>query len=408
MKILLFSHFFPPESGAAPVRINYFAKVMLKYQLNIIAPTPNYPQNKKIKNYEKKVPEKFRNKINYLPIILPKSNVHLTRALSYLSYMIISFFYSLIKFGDVKIVVSSSPPITTAFTAAFFAKLIKAKFILDIRDMWPQIGVELGILKNNFAIALLSKMENFILNSASKIIVTAEGDRQNLMQRNIPEELIEIIFNGADTEKFSPISYEEKSKIKEKYNIPSNKIILIYFGSFNYGMNDLGILSEVFANIEPIKEKLHFLAVGNGEQKEIFLQKLDGVVSYQSFNSVNTENLSGLIAASDLSLIPRKKIKQDTGGNIPVKCFESWSCGVPTVLSTIHGTEVEKLFERCGSGKLVVAGDTKAFSNAILGLIEENNLHELGLKGRKFVVDHFDRKKQAKKLIKIVEELEKS
>lgn len=408
MKILLYTHFFPPESGAAPMRMKYFADVLSKYDLKIIAPKPNYPRNRLIENWQEKIPSQFVGKVKYLPLIIPSNRLKLSRVLSYFTFMLVSFFYSFFQMGNVEIVVCSSPPITTAFVAALFTKLRGKKLIVDIRDMWPQIGIELGILKNKFVIGILKGIENFILNKADKIIVTAEGDRSNLLNRNFTESKINIIYNGADTDLFQILSQEERNRIREEYNLPIDKKILIYFGSFNYGMNDLDILTESLKMLGDITEKIHFVAVGNGERKKEFISAISDSITFHSFDSMNAKDTSKLVAASDISLIPRKNIQKDTGGNIPVKCFESWACGIPTLLSTIKDTDVQRIFNNCEAGKLVEAGNAKQFAEAIKELVTAQNISELGSKGRQFVVENFDRKKQSEKLIKIIEELEKS
>ena len=67
---------------------------------------------------------------------------------SYLSYFFSSIFYSLVFVKNIDVIITSSPPIITAFAAMIISKLKKTCFVLDIRDVWPDIGVELGIIKN--------------------------------------------------------------------------------------------------------------------------------------------------------------------------------------------------------------------------------------------------------------------
>ena len=71
----------------------------------------------------------------------------------------------------------------------------------------------------------------------------------------------------------------------------------------------------------------------------------------------------------DISLVPRKYISKDTGGNIPVKCFESWAGGVPVVLSSIVNSEINKIFEECRGGVIVKPEDAESFKDGILELL---------------------------------------
>ena len=116
---------------------------------------------------------------------------------------------------------------------------------------------------------------------------------------------------------------------------------MIYFGSDNYGINDIEILADFLIN------------------------------------------------------------KKDTGGNIPVKCFESWASGIPVLLSNIEDAEVSEIFKKCGSGILVDSDNVEALVNGLDDLLSKD-LKELGIIGRNYVIENFDRRKQSRKLIKTI------
>ncbi len=407
MKILVYTHFYYPEVGAASLRMQYFAKTLEDNtnEIRIITPLPNYPQGKIYKGFSKLFQKEKKMNIIYLPLYLPKKHSVLKRVITYLSYLLSSFFYTLFSTFKPDIIIASSPPISTALGAALISKIKRSKFIIDLRDIWPDIGIELGLLKRKSIISMLTKIERFILNSASTVLVTAEGDKRNIQMKGVDESKIKVIYNGADTETFKPVNEDEKIIIRKKYNIPLNKIVLIYFGSFNYGMNDIEILGDTLSKLTQKKEKIIFIAIGDGDNLEEFINKINSNVEYKHISSLNTEDIAKLISASDLSLIPRKKINKDTGGNTPVKIFESWATGIPVLLSANIGSETAKIFNECQAGILVESGNEDEYFQALEKLIDDPNLGDLGKTGRPFVVDNFNRKKQAEKLRIITEEL---
>ncbi len=186
--------------------------------------------------------------------------------------------------------------------------------------------------------------------------------------------------------------------MKNKYNIPIDKKVVIYFGSYNSGMNDIEILGDALVSLCEQNNNFHFISIGSGNQKEEFINKIKNKISFTHFDSLDSTKVAELVAASDLSLIPRKPIETDTGGNIPVKCFESWACGVPVLLSTIENTEISRIFDECGSGKRISPADSNLFMNEILNLFGRDDLNDLGKKGSEFVKINFDRKIQAEKI----------
>ncbi len=403
-KILFYSHFFKPETGAASVRADYFVKALRSagHEVLIVSPKPNYPLGKIFDGFNKKlVVKNEKDNIIYLPILFVNSHSAIGRLFSYLSYFKFSLLYLIFKNYKPDIVISSSPPIFTSLAALIYAKIKGSKFILDIRDIWPDIGVELGILTNKSSIWGLSKIEKYLLKNSDTVLVTAEGDKQNILNKTNDSEKCEIIFNGADTEVFKPMSGADKENIRNKYSIPLDKKVIIYFGSYNHGMNDIEILGDFLIDEKFINKDIHFLSIGSGDNLENLIEKIEGKISYTSIYSLPMEEVAELVAASEISIIPRKGIKKDTGGNIPVKCFESWACGVPVLLSNIEDAEVSEIFKKCNSGVLVEANNVGALVNGLDDLFDVD-LIELGKKGRDYVIENFDRKKESEKLLHIL------
>ncbi len=405
MKILIYSHFYFPEVGAASIRMQYFVKALksANHEVRIISPIPNYPQGKVYEGFNRFYFNDKKNNIIYLPIILPSKHNLLNRGLSYLSYFIISFFFILFSTFKPDVILSTSPPLFTAFGAAIISRLRRSRFVVDLRDIWPDIGIELGLLKHKSIIKVLKKIENFILKSAAKIIVTAEGDKKNIICKGIQSSDIEVIFNGADVDLFKPTDDVTKIEIRKKFNLPISKKIIVYFGFFNHGMNDIELLGEALIKLTNMKSEFHFLAIGDGDKRKDFFNSLSDKIEYTYLKALQNSEVAELIPACDLSIIPLKKIERNTGGFIPVKCFESWAAGVPVLLASIRTSEISQIFSNCRAGILVEPGNIEEFVKAIKTLISNSNLGQIAKIGRPFVIAHYNRKKEANKINKVID-----
>jgi len=404
VKILYYSHFYKPETGAAVIRGEYFVRALRNagHDVLIVTPKPNYPHGKILKEFRSKtVVKNEKENIIYLPIFFVGSHSPFGRLLSYVSYSTISFFYLLFKRYSPDVVLSSSPPIFTSLSAVIYSKVKKSKFIFDIRDIWPDIGIELGILKKGILTKGLSLIEKYILRNSDKIIVTAKGDKENILAKIKDKNKCEVIYNGADTEVFKPISEKEKITIRKKYSIPVDKIVLVYFGSYNHGMNDIETLADFLASERLKRENLFFLSIGQGDNLNFLRNKIKEKINCKFIEALPAKNVAQLVAAADISVIPRKSIVKDTGGNIPVKCFESWAAGLPVLLSNIDGAEISKIFDNCGAGIRVQPDSADALVNGLTELLSKD-LSALGKKGRTFVEENFDRKKLSEKLIELL------
>jgi glycosyltransferase involved in cell wall biosynthesis len=300
------------------------------------------------------------------------------------------------------LIISSTPPILTSLSAFMVAKLRGTKFILDVRDIWPDIGIELGLLKNRFVIAALKKIESILIRNAEKITVTAKGDKINLLKKKVDEKKVEVIYNGADTKLFTPKNNEILKQIRNEFNLPIDKKLLIYFGSFNYGMNDIESMEETLKKLPNEEKEIQFIAVGGGALKEGFLNKVSENMHCYSFQNLTNQQIADLVSVCDISLIPRKDLINDTGGNIPVKCFESWAAGVPVLLSAIRNSEIARIFSECNCGRIVEPSNPNDLRKGLISLLSEHDLKEIGEKGREFVLARFDRKCLAEQLVNIV------
>ncbi len=407
IKILFYAHFFSPEVGAGSLRSQYFVKTLKDagFKVKVIAPIRNSPHGKPYPGYEKKYYVDRDNDVVYLPIYIPKSHSIIGRGLLYSSYLITSFVYNVINRFNPDIIISSSPPILTSLSAFVVSKLRGTKFILDLRDIWPDIGIELGLLKNRFIISILKMIEKLLIKNADKITVTAKGDRLNIIEKGINDDKVDVIYNGADTKLFYPKDEERINDLRKQFNLPIEKKLLIYFGSFNYGMNDIESMESALENVSNEKKQIHFIAVGGGVLKEEFLNSISVNMNYSSFQNLSNQEIADLVSVCDISLIPRKDIEKDTGGNIPVKCFESWAAGVPVLLSALANSEIARIFDDCIGGKMVKPSDPEEYKNGLISLLNDPQLKDLGNKGRNYVLGRFDRSHLAQRIIKIVEEV---
>lgn len=407
MRILFYAHFFKPETGAAVVRSEYFVKALRKagHSVSIVSPKPNYPLGKIFQGFDSPaVVRDEKENITYLPIWFIYSHSPIGRLVSYLSYFFSSLFYLLFQNKQYDVVLTSSPPIFTSLAAFFYARYSHAKLVFDIRDIWPDIGIELGILRNKWLLHGLKIIEKTILDSSNAIIVTAKGDKKNIENKLSKNINVEIIYNGADCSLFKPADSNLKNATRIKYNLPLDKKILVYFGSYNHGMNDINMIGEFLTHTSVAGKDFHFLSIGSGDKLNGLLEKINGKVSFTSFLSLPIEQVAELVAASDISLIPRKNIVQDTGGNIPVKCFESWAAGIPVLMSNIEDTDVTRIFNDCGAGFIVHPDNLADFVDGFEKLIN-SDIDDLGKKGRNYVNTNFDRVEQSKKLKEILQKI---
>ena len=153
-EILIISNYFPPESGAASNRIYSLAKKLSdnSYDVSVICPLPNYPEGRVYDDYRGLFSKKeFIGNIviKRLFIYASNSSNKFLRLLSSLSFAIVLFQYILFNNVPKKVIIQGSPLIV-GFIAVLSCRIKSRKIILNVSDLWPLAGLEMGILNKGF------------------------------------------------------------------------------------------------------------------------------------------------------------------------------------------------------------------------------------------------------------------
>ena len=130
---------------------------------------------------------------SYTYSALHKSFIH--RVFSFFSFMISSFFKS-ISIKNVDLVWGTTPPIFQSVSAWLISRLKRVPFLLEVRDLWPEFAIAVGVLKNPALIKLSYWLEKFLYSHADQIIVNSPGFIELVKEKG--GEKISLIPNGAD------------------------------------------------------------------------------------------------------------------------------------------------------------------------------------------------------------------
>ncbi len=128
-----------------------------------------------------------------------KSFVH--RVLAFISFMASSFWLGL-GVKNVDVVWGTSPPIFQGVTAWALARLKGAKFLFEVRDLWPQFAVAVGVLTNPILIRMSEWLERFLYRHADRVMVNSPGYREHVEVRGAKR--VTLVPNGADPSMFDP------------------------------------------------------------------------------------------------------------------------------------------------------------------------------------------------------------
>lgn len=401
MRILLISHYFPPEIGAPSARLYEMAKEWIKegHQVTVLTGFPNHPTGVIPENYK----GKFSMEEEMDGIRVLRSYVYATpnegfvkKTIGHISFMFSSFFQSFFKVSNPDVVVVSSPTFFSMFSASAYSIFKRAKLVLDIRDLWPAAIVELGVLKNKFIINTLEFFEKAFYRQAASIVVVTNSFKKNLVDRGIPASKIEVITNGVDIEQFQ-YREEARQKLRENLGYKPNDFIGLYIGAHGLSQS-LHTLLEVAEKIPEVE----FLFVGEGAEKKklIEVKEQKNLSNVKFVEGQEKKYITDYYSLSDVCFIPLRNIELFKTF-IPSKMFEIMS-NSRAIVASVDGESAE-ILSKSNAALITTPENVHGIVENIKFLIENEELRrDMEEKGRKFVSEHFTRKSLADKYLEIL------
>jgi len=234
------------------------------------------------------------------------------RAVNMLSYSfrVIPLGLRLKKGPDV--VLASSPHPFTGLAGYVLAKIKGARFIFEVRDLWPQTFVDIGGYSNkSFVLKLLRALEKFLYRRANRIVVLAPKASDYISRLGIPTSKIVHIPNGVDPELFSDTGIELPRELDEIIlRLKSKGKSLVGYTGAHGIANALDTIIEAAELLqEKGADKVHFLMVGDGPEKERLVAKAEsrGLNNISFYKSIPKDAVPKLLRAIDIAVISWKK-----------------------------------------------------------------------------------------------------
>ncbi|MFZ5819363.1 MAG: glycosyltransferase family 4 protein [Chloroflexota bacterium] len=323
-----------------------------------------------------------------------KSFVH--RVFAFISFMLSSFWLGL-GVEQVDVIWGTSPPIFQGVTAWALARLKRARFLFEVRDLWPQFAVAVGVLRNPWLIRASEWLERFLYRRADRVIVNSPGFREHVERRGAKR--VDLIPNGADPSMFDP--GDEGASFRTRHRL-ADKFVALYAGAHGLS-NDLGVVLEAARMLAGSDVQIALL--GDGKEKANLQTQASamGLTNVTFAPSLPKAEMAGALAGADVCIAILKPL-DEYKTTYPNKVFDYMAAGRPVVLA-IDGV-IREVVEAAGCGVFVPPGDPSALAEAIRELAaDRERARQMGLAGRKYLEQHFSRAAIGEQLVKLLGEL---
>ncbi len=403
MKILLINQAFVSPDEPGHTRHFEFAQFLksLGHELVIVASDLNYQTGLKTVSHKGISIEQNINGIRVIRayIVPALHRSYFWRIISFFSFMFSSIWVAL-KVKDVDLVMGTSPPIFQAVSAWFVAFLRRKPFLLEIRDLWPEFIVSMGVFKNPLLIRMARWLEKFLYARATHILVNSPAYAEYIQQKNVLAHKISYIPYGTDIEMFSP--QKSGQAIRDRYDL-NDKFIVLYAGALGQA-NDIYTIINA-ANLLKNEPNILFVLFGDGKEKTNLINEAMrlGLTNIRFAGVTPKKEMPEVLAAADVCLA----ILQDVAmfrTTYPNKVFDYMAAGKATVL-VIDGV-IRHVIEEADGGVFVQPGDAAALAKTVLHLSQNpERLMEMGRNAREYLVQHLDRREKLAETLHLFEKL---
>jgi glycosyltransferase involved in cell wall biosynthesis len=403
VRILIVTHYFPPETGAPQARLSALAATWAADgdRVTVLTGMPNHPTGLIPPEYRGALRRRERcdgyRVLRTWLYATPNEGVA-RKTLGHLSFMVSSVLLGATASGHTDVVVVSSPTFFSIGSAWLLARLKRARLVVEIRDLWPAIFTELGVLTNHRVIGLLEHLELAAYAAADEIVVVSEGFRANLISRGVAPGKIHTIRNGTSPGRFDPATRPDPA-VRAALGASPADCLVLYLGTHGISQGLPGI-ADAAARLAA--HPVHFAFVGEGADKARLQRKVTrlGLRNVTLRPGVPHDEVSALLAAADICLVPLRDVPL-FATFIPSKMFEYLAAG-KAVIGSVTGEAAQILRE---AGAVVVPPeDSVALADAIRELaISPQRRQVMGRAGRALVEQCYDRAALAREYRKVLD-----
>lgn len=356
MKILIHSDEYYPTAQACSYRMQVFADTFVSTgdEVTVITSSAN-----KANGFVDRTLHKER--IIYSPAIRMKKKTAVMRMLNNITFGLTSIFAALLA-GKTDVVITTSPPPLVSIPGWIIAKLKGAKLVYDVRDIWPDVALEMkSFAEESFFCKVFRKIANFMYKNSDAVTTVSDGKAEKI--RNYVSELrgsragtghtdkVWLVGNGFDE---SVIRSDFDQQVVDKYEL-DKKFTCVYIGNIGLAQG-LGALLDVASKTK--HSDVQFLIFGMGAEKAALEKRAgdEGLANVKFCGVVEHSKVFSILSKAKLSFIPLKSSSMKD--SVPTKIYESLGIGCPVLL--VAEGDSAAIVEESGLGRVVSPDNTES------------------------------------------------
>lgn len=296
------------------------------------------------------------------------------------------------------VVFATSTPLTIAIPGIIAKLRYRIPMVFEVRDLWPELPIAVGALKNPLAKATAKGLEWIAYHSAAHIVALSPGMAEGVSQRGISADRISVIPNSCDLDVFD-VPSERGKQIRAKLKLKPSQPLIVYAGTFGL-INGVDYLVEVAGAMQTFAPTAHFLLVGDGAKKGEVIAKAEqaGVLgrNLTIWNPLPKTELVDVLAAATVAtslFLPLKPMWNNSAN----KFFDALAAGKPVAIN--YGGWQADILNETGAGIVLPPDDPIEGARQLAAFVQDSaRLQAAGEAARHLARTRFDRDMMARQL----------
>ncbi len=408
MRILFFSHYFPPEVNAPASRTYEHAVrwVRAGHDVTVITCVPNCPNGVVYEGYQ----NRFRRQIEMLDEVrvvrvwtyLAPNAGTVRRILNYLSYML-SAVWAALWMPRPDVLIATSPQFFCGWAGVLIHWFRGVPFVLEIRDIWPESIETVGAIRMRPLLRFLEWLERRMYLAADHIVAVGDGYKRKILEKVAISDRISVITNGVDLERFPLLPSDDA--LREKWRA-TGKFVCTYVGTIGMAHGLEVVLDAADGLRQRGRDDIVFWLVGDGAHRESLQSEAErrGLAERVVFTGrQKKEDVPRILASSDACLVHLRKTSLFETV-IPSKIFEMMAMGKPIIMG-VNGVARE-ITAQAGAAVEMEPESAEALCEATMRLADDAALRQrLSSSARDYVAEHYNRDRLAADFLNLLHEM---
>lgn len=383
MKIWFIYQFFSNEKNPGHSQLfQYAAQLAKKHTVTVFKGTSDYMGGASLS-----IQDQTSDKINYVNV-RSTQNMHANRVHRLLHYLSFSFFlfFKMLVLKKPDVIFVSSPPLFQILPVLFASKIRGIPYVLEVRDLWPESIIQMGLLPKKIVPRVLFELEYLSYKYAKSISAITPGIRNDIVRRYPHwQNKVELVTCGTNLMRMPRNKPTNNERLL--YNL-NYKNAVIYFGALGFA-NDLRTIVEAAEKLQD-RSDIYIALIGKGAKESEIRTMISarGLDNISVYDPVPKDSAKYVISKAKICLVTLAKIEIFETA-IPTKLIDYLACGKP-VINNVHGLAADIVTNsKCGQN--IEPENAEQLAQSIILLLDDyETVKSASSHAKKYITKYYD------------------